>query len=760
MSLKKKFNPFTGNFDIYNDVTVLKFKGGVATQADLPSSGNEKNDARITNDNHHLYVWDGTQWVDQGDIFNIKWDSIENKPTSSTSDIDDAVSKKHSQNTDTKLDEGGVDEISAHEIKTKLIDINKFSPRNLAKNSIFEYWNGNIPEGWTLYAGSVFQESSDKLFGNYSVKVGPNANDVSSIKLVIDDSGIINYLKGKPVSIGVWAKGSSAQLRLKGYDGTLAQVTGASETSWTFLYAENKIIHQNTTEITIYLDSTDVNDYALFDGLMLIAGEKIISFIPRYEDDIEKNSASRHSQNTDSKIKNTDGDTSVETTDGDEIVFKNAGSEVLKILSSGVAKYYNTNRDISDLYHLVDKKYVDEAVTSLGARYYMLDTDSGISDYKLCSTTPSAGSEQSISKNDLTNDQYVIGWISPNTNEPDKLIAGVYNWRIYAEKTGSGTKTLRLYWKLIERKSDNSEVVIGTSVVSNEIVTGKNSYIIPLTLSADYDIASDSYMVGKIYAEVSGSGNDPSIILYYEGNSDSHWKIPVNTEILDGIYVKKTDSIDELGDVNISSPADGEVLTYNSTSGKWENQTGGSSSKIQDADGDTLLDTEETADKDEIVGKVAGVEALRIYNSGIIDFPKQSGCRVYPSATLTVPHNTDTKIHMDTEDWDTQNEFDSTTNYRFTATKSGKYLLYLFGAYSDLSDQDKFGLHFYKNGSKVIDPLMCMAATTADDTFSVRMIISLEANDYVEFGTRQLAGSDKTLRNGLNYCYGEIIKIQ
>jgi len=538
MSLKKKFNPFTGNFDIYNDVTVLKFKEGVATQADLPSSGNEKNDARITNDNHHLYVWDGTQWVDQGDIFNIKWDSIENKPTSSTSDIDDAVSKKHSQNTDTKLDEGGVDEISAHEIKTKLIDINKFSPRNLAKNSIFEYWNGNIPEGWTLYAGSVFQESSDKLFGNYSVKVGPNANDVSSIKLVIDDSGIINYLKGKPVSIGVWAKGSSAQLRLKGYDGTLAQVTGASETSWTFLYAENKIIHQNTTEITIYLDSTDVNDYALFDGLMLIAGEKIISFIPRYEDDIEKNSASRHSQNTDSKIKNADGDTSVETTDSDEIVFKNAGNEVLKILSSGVAKYYNPNRDISDLYHLVDKKYVDEAVTSLGARYYMLDTDSGISDYKLCSTTPSAGSEQSISKDNLTNDQYVIGWISPNTNEPDKLIAGVYNWRIYAEKTGSGTKTLRLYWKLIERKSDNSEVVIGTSVVSNEIVTGKNSYIIPLTLSADYDIASDSYMVGKIYAEVSGSGNDPSIILYYEGNSDSHWKIPVNTEILDSKYVK------------------------------------------------------------------------------------------------------------------------------------------------------------------------------------------------------------------------------
>jgi len=209
-------------------------------------------------------------------------------------------------------------------------------------------------------------------------------------------------------------------------------------------------------------------------------------------------------------------------------------SEKLHI-SDGVA-VYDSNRNITNLYHLVDKKYVDEAVTSLGARYYMLDTDSGEADYKLCSLTASAGAEQSVSKNSLIDDQYIIGWISPNTNEPDKLIAGVYNWRLYAEKTG-GQKTLRLYWKLVERKSDDSEIVIGTSVISDEITTGKNSYIIPLTLSTDHDIASDSYVVGKIYADVSGSGNDPSITLYYEGNSDSHWQIPVNTEILDNSYV-------------------------------------------------------------------------------------------------------------------------------------------------------------------------------------------------------------------------------
>jgi len=199
---------------------------------------------------------------------------------------------------------------------------------------------------------------------------------------------------------------------------------------------------------------------------------------------------------------------------------------------------YDSDRDITDLYHLTDKRYVDEAVTALGARYYMIDDVSGEADYKSCSTTASTGGEQSVSGEDLANDDYVQGWIAPNTNEPDKLLLGVYNWRIYAEKTG-GTKTLRLYWKLVERKNDDSEVVIATSVVSNEVVSGKNSYIIPLNLATDYDIASDSYVVGKIYADVSGGGSAPDITLYYEGSSHSHWQIPVNTEILDNLYVKK-----------------------------------------------------------------------------------------------------------------------------------------------------------------------------------------------------------------------------
>ncbi|RLI41454.1 hypothetical protein DRO59_06910 [Candidatus Bathyarchaeota archaeon] len=226
----------------------------------------------------------------------------------------------------------------------------------------------------------------------------------------------------------------------------------------------------------------------------------------------------------------------------------------LCIDSGGVAKY-DSNRNITDLCHLVDKKYVDGAVTALGARYYMTNNDFDETGYKLCSLAPSSGAEQSVSKTNLGDGDYVVGWISPNANEPDKLVTGVFNWRIYAEKT-SGTKTLRLYWKLVERNND-SEVVIGTSVVSNEITTGKNSYIIPLTISADHDVAADSYIVGKIYADVSGNGLAPSVTLYYEGDSDSHWEIPVNTEILDDSYVN-ADGDTMMGALNL--PVNGLVV--------------------------------------------------------------------------------------------------------------------------------------------------------------------------------------------------------
>jgi len=112
MSLyKQKFNPVSGSFNLVSTGTIITFKDGVATLSALPVSGNTLNDARITADTGHLYVWDGTSWVDQGDIIDLKWSAIDGKPTSPVNDIDNAVTNSHAPHSDDQDLSGKVDKV-------------------------------------------------------------------------------------------------------------------------------------------------------------------------------------------------------------------------------------------------------------------------------------------------------------------------------------------------------------------------------------------------------------------------------------------------------------------------------------------------------------------------------------------------------------------------------------------------------------------------------------------------------------------------
>jgi len=199
--------------------------------------------------------------------------------------------------------------------------------------------------------------------------------------------------------------------------------------------------------------------------------------------------------------------------------------------------------DFSEPKQFVNKGYVDWIATAIGANYYMTDDTDGDTGYKVCSLTPSAGSETYIEESGVTDGQLLGAWISDVGEAPAKLPRGMYDWFIFAEKT-SGTKTLRLYWELYERKTDTSEVLIATSSESNELKMGeKTSYVVPLALDSDYTPDAGSRIVGKIYASVSGGGNAPTVKIYYQGASGSRWEIPSTTEILNNIYIKR----DEIG---------------------------------------------------------------------------------------------------------------------------------------------------------------------------------------------------------------------
>lgn len=217
----------------------------------------------------------------------------------------------------------------------------------------------------------------------------------------------------------------------------------------------------------------------------------------------------------------------------------------------------NTPDSTSSLHVVVNKEYVNKVVGSYGLLFYMYDTTSTEADYKVCSLEIPEDPETYIEVSELSNDDYIDGWIS--SNSVNRLLKGVYNWNITIEKI-SGSKTLRLYWKMFERKNDTTEIEIATSSLSNEITT-KSTFVTSLQLDNDYVLSDGSKIIGKIYANVTGNGNAPIVRIYMEGNTSSRWELPwgsnyaLDADTLDGYdssYFATTDHNHDSRYVNIS----------------------------------------------------------------------------------------------------------------------------------------------------------------------------------------------------------------
>lgn len=93
---------------------------------------------------------------------------------------------------------------------------------------------------------------------------------------------------------------------------------------------------------------------------------------------------------------------------------------------------------------------------------------------------------------------------------------------------------------------------------------------------------------------------------------------------------------------------------------------------IGDADGDTYITVEETADEDKIHFYTAGTEVAEV-DSIEFDIKKQlkisgiSCMRAIRGTTQSIPNATWTIVQYNTENYDNLGEYDNTTDYRFTA---------------------------------------------------------------------------------------------
>jgi hypothetical protein len=201
-----------------------------------------------------------------------------------------------------------------------------------------------------------------------------------------------------------------------------------------------------------------------------------------------------------------------------------------------------------------------------------------------------------------------------------------------------------------------------------------------------------------------------------------------------------------LGDVlSIGTPSDATVGFSKVTS----NLITGATAETSIADADTLLIYDDSA---------TALRKMTKSNlfSGIANTP---AFHARMSADQTISNNTLTKVNFNTEEFDTNSAYDSTTNYRFTVPsgQGGKYFIYtsIQGKMVDAASAlQAVKVAIYKNGSQIsINGTDPRNNNGYFFTAYSHITLSLVATDYIEIfgyiiGT---SGTNTILNDSQNY---------
>jgi hypothetical protein len=112
--------------------------------------------------------------------------------------------------------------------------------------------------------------------------------------------------------------------------------------------------------------------------------------------------------------------------------------------------------------------------------------------------------------------------------------------------------------------------------------------------------------------------------------------------------------------------------------------------------------------------------------------------------------NTPTKVQFNAESFDTDNCFDSTTNYRFTPNKSGYYQINSNISFSGASATTIKEIYVYKNGSRYTDLFSSNGSGTPGATCNNGSSTLVYFNGTTDYAEIYVYDSDGTARNVVN----------
>lgn len=121
------------------------------------------------------------------------------------------------------------------------------------------------------------------------------------------------------------------------------------------------------------------------------------------------------------------------------------------------------------------------------------------------------------------------------------------------------------------------------------------------------------------------------------------------------------------------------------------------------------------------------------------------------SGDQSIANNTNTKVQFDTEDYDALGDYDNTTNYRYTPSIAGKYIVACGGGFLSLADQARAIAYIYKNGALYKRDERQSAGGTARQTPKLATYVDMNGStDYLEVYVYHNHGSAQNLIAGVD----------
>ena len=144
--------------------------------------------------------------------------------------------------------------------------------------------------------------------------------------------------------------------------------------------------------------------------------------------------------------------------------------------------------------------------------------------------------------------------------------------------------------------------------------------------------------------------------------------------------------------------------------------------------------------------------------NGIISMPLQPAASVHLASTQTVATATWTKLALASEKYDKNNDFDSSSNYRFTVPVDGIYFVTVNASFALTAGNDAAAA-IYKNGAENNLRFDVPGRNGGHFNINVTALLDLDATDYIEFYVFHNEGSDDTINSSTARTYAMIHKL-